>query len=62
MLDRFELTDGRLLGIITDKASSNYSMIRELQSIVEVSGIVWPALRNHIPMAMHGTHRTACFR
>jgi len=49
MLGRFELTDGRLLGITTDNASSNYSMTRELQSTLEASGIAWPALRNHIP-------------
>ena len=49
MLDHLELTDGRLLGITTDNASSNYSMTRELQSTLEASGIEWPALRNHIP-------------
>ena len=49
MLDCFELTDCRLLGITTDNASSNYSMTRELQSTRESSGIEWPALWNHIP-------------
>jgi hypothetical protein len=49
MLDRFELTDGCLLGITTHNATSNYSMIRELQSTVENSCIEWPALWNHIP-------------
>ena len=53
VLDRFELTDGRLLGITTDNASSNYSMTRELQSTLEASGIEWPALRNHIPCMAH---------
>jgi len=53
MLDRFELTDGCLLGIRTDNGSSNYSMTRELQSTVEASGIEWPALRNHIPCMAH---------
>jgi len=48
VLDCFELTKGRLLGITTDSASSNYSMTRELQSTLEVSGIEWPAFRNHI--------------
>jgi hypothetical protein len=48
-MDCVELTDGRLLGITTDNASSNYSMTRELQSPLEASGIEWPALRNHIP-------------
>jgi len=49
VLDRFELTDGPLLGITTDNASSIYSMTCELQSTLEASGIEWPALRNHIP-------------
>jgi len=53
MLDRFELTNGRLLGITTDNASSNYSMTRELQSTLEASGIEWPALRKHIPCMSH---------
>jgi hypothetical protein len=53
VLDHFELTDGRLLGITTDNASSNDSMTRELQSTLEVSGIEWPALRNHIPCMAH---------
>jgi hypothetical protein len=53
VLDRFELTDGRLLGITTDNTSSNYSMTRELQSTLEASGIVWPVLRNHIPCIAH---------
>jgi len=49
MLDHVELTDGRLLGITTDNASSNYSMTRELQSTLASSWVEWPALRNHIP-------------
>jgi len=49
VLDRFERTDGRLLGITKDNASSNYSMTRELQSTLEASGMEWPASRNHIP-------------
>jgi len=53
MLDRFELTDGHLLGITTHNASSNYSMTRELQSTLEASAIEWPALRNHIPCMAH---------
>jgi hypothetical protein len=52
-LDRFELTDGRLLAITTDNASSNYSMTPELQSTLEASGIEWPALSNHIPCMAH---------
>jgi len=53
VLDRFELTDGRLLGITTDNASSNYSMTRELQSTLEASEIEWLALRNHITCMAH---------
>jgi hypothetical protein len=53
MLDRFELTDGRLLSITTDNASSNSSMTRELQSTLEASGMEWPALRNNIPCRAH---------
>jgi hypothetical protein len=53
MLDRFDLTDGRWLGIKTDNASSNYSVTCELQSPLEASGIEWPALRNHIPCMAH---------
>jgi len=53
MLDRFELTDGRLLGITTDNTSSNYWMTRELLSTLEASGIEWPVLRNHIPCMAH---------
>jgi hypothetical protein len=53
VLDRFELTDGRLLGITIDNASSNYSMTHERQSTLEASGIEWPALRNHIACMAH---------
>ena len=53
MLDRFELTDGCLLGFTTDDASSNYSVTHELQSKLEASGIEWAALRNHIPCMAH---------
>ena len=53
VLDRFELTDGRLLGITTDNASLNYLMTCELQSTLEPSGIEWPVLSNHIPCMAH---------
>ena len=53
VLHRFELTDGRLLGITTDNVSSNYSMSRKLHTTLEASGIEWPALRNHIPCMAH---------
>ena len=53
VFDRFELTDGRLLGITTCTASSNCSMTCELQSTLEASAIQLPALRNHIPCMAH---------
>jgi len=53
VLDRFELTDGRLLGTTSDNASSNCSMTCELQSTLEASGIEWPALSDHIPCMPH---------
>jgi hypothetical protein len=53
VLYRFELTNGRMLGIMTDNASSNYSMTRELQSTLEASRIEWPSLRNHIACMAH---------
>jgi len=49
MIDCCELTNGPLLEITTDNASSNSLMARELQSTLEASRIEWPALRNHIP-------------
>jgi hypothetical protein len=53
VLDCFEFTDGRLLGMTTDNASSNYSMTPELQSTLEASAFGWPALRNHITCMAH---------
>jgi len=53
VLDRFELTDGRLLDIATDNDFSNYLMTRQLQSTLEASGIDWPALRNNVPCMAH---------
>jgi len=53
VLDCFGLTDGHWLGIMTDNASLNYSMTRELQSPLEASAIQWPAWRNLIPCMAH---------
>jgi hypothetical protein len=53
MLDRFELTNCRVLGITTDNAFSNYSMTHDLQCTLEASGIQWSVLRNHIPCMAH---------
>jgi len=52
-LDRFELNDGRLLGIKTDSTSINYSVTRERQATLGYSRVEWPALRNHIPYMAH---------
>jgi len=52
-LDCFEPADGCLLRIMTDDASSNYSVTWELQSTLQASGIGLPALRNHIPCMVH---------
>jgi hypothetical protein len=51
--DRFELTDGHLRGITIDYASSYSSMTHKLQSTLEISGIEWAALRNHILCIAH---------
>ena len=52
-LDCIELTNGGLLGIKTDNASSNGSITQELQSTLEPSAIGWPAIRNHMPCIVH---------
>ena len=53
VLGRFALNDGRLLAITTDNASSNYSMTRELQGMLQDSGVEWSAAKNHIPCMAH---------
>jgi hypothetical protein len=53
MLDRFELTDCRLLAIKTDNSSSNCLMTRELQATLDASSIMWPAMTNHLPCMAH---------
>jgi len=39
VFDHFELNEGRLLGITTDNASSNYLITCEMQSTLEACGI-----------------------
>ena len=58
MLDRYELSDGQLLGSMTDNASSNCFISHELQSTLQGSSIEWPALRNHIPCIAHSIQLT----
>ena len=53
IVDRFHLRDACLIGITTDNASSNYSMICELHTTFEAPRIEWPAFRNHIPCMAH---------
>jgi hypothetical protein len=53
VLDCFELTDGRLFGITSDNASSNYSMTHKLQSTFKAFGIKGPGLTNPIPSMAH---------
>jgi len=48
IIDDFEVSDGRLLGVWSANASSNHWISRELQSTFEATRIEWPALRNHI--------------
>jgi len=57
VLDHFELTDGRVLGIRTDNASSDSWMTCEQQSTLEASGLEWPALTNNIPCMAHVIQR-----
>jgi len=56
----FELTNGRLLYIITDNASTNYLRTHELRPTLEASGIERPALRNHIPCMVHVIQLALC--
>jgi len=49
----FELTDGCLLGIITNNGSSMYSMTWELLLTLGVSGMECPAMSYHIPCMAH---------
>jgi hypothetical protein len=53
VLDRSELTDGHLLGSMTDIACSKFLLTRKLQSTFGASGIVWPALRTYIRHMAH---------
>jgi hypothetical protein len=53
VLDHFELTDGRLLGITTSNTSSKYSITRKRHTTIEASGSEWSALRKHIPYMTH---------
>ena len=52
-MDRFGLTDGRVLGITTDNASSNYAMVKELQRSLKAMEVDWSAAQNHIPCMAH---------
>ena len=53
VVDRFEPTDGHLVGIATNNASSNFLMTREFQTTLPASAIEWPTLRKNIPCMAH---------
>ena len=53
VMDRFNLNNGRVLGITTDNASSNYSMVKELQASLKAMEVEWSAAQNHIPCMAH---------
>ena len=53
VLIRYEIDDGRLLGITTDNASSNYVTSACLQNALEIVGVTWPAANNHMPCIAH---------
>ena len=42
-MNRFGLMDGRVLGITTDNASSNYTMLKELQRSLKAMEVDWLA-------------------
>ena len=52
-MDRFGLMDGRVLGITTDIASSNYTMVKELQRSLKAMEVDWSAAQNHVPCMAH---------
>lgn len=53
VLTRYEIDDGRLLGITTDNASSNYVTSACLQDALAIVGVIWPAANNHMPCMAH---------
>jgi len=53
VLGHLELTEGHLLGITIDNASSDDCMTHELKSTLQAFGIDKSAMRNHIPCIKH---------
>jgi len=53
VLDCFELNTSHLRGITTDNSCSHHSMTSKLQSIINASGIEWPALSKSAPCMVH---------
>ena len=53
VIARFGLHNGRVLGITTDNATSNYAMARELQKSLKTMEVEWSAAQNHIPCMAH---------
>ena len=52
-MHRFGLINGRVLGITTDNASSNHTMVKELQLSLKAMEVHWSAAQNHIPCMAH---------
>ena len=53
VMGRFGLENGRVLGIMTDNATSNYAMARELQKSLKSMEVEWSAAQNHVPCMAH---------
>lgn len=53
VMARYGLDNGQVLGITTDNASSNYTMLKELQRCLKTMEVEWSAAQNHIPCMAH---------
>lgn len=53
VLHRYKIDDGRLLGITTDNASSNFTTSDSLQAALKIVGVKWSAFNNHMPCMAH---------
>ena len=53
VLHRYMIDDGRLLGITTDNASSNFTTSDSLQAALNLIGVKWSAWNNHMPCMAH---------
>jgi hypothetical protein len=53
VLRRFDLDTGRLLGVTTDNASSNYKMAKALEEELTKAGTRWDSKASHVPCMAH---------